>query len=135
MIYSIFKSNGQILRIVQTTEIDKQLQNGEMYIEGFANDANQYISNGIIVNIPTKPNGAAYFDYDTKQWVLNYPAQELIVKDQRDTLLYKSDWTQIPNNPLTPEVQQQWADYRQQLRDITAQPGYPYNVIWPTQPE
>lgn len=34
------------------------------------------------------------------------------------TLLYGSDWTQIPNNPLTPEYSAEWAIYRQELRDF-----------------
>jgi hypothetical protein len=32
--------------------------------------------------------------------------------------LSNSDWTQIPNNPLTPEYSAEWAVYRQELRDF-----------------
>jgi len=32
---------------------------------------------------------------------------------------------------MTPE----WATYRQALRDITAQEGFPYEVVWPPKPE
>lgn len=32
--------------------------------------------------------------------------------------LSDSDWTQIPNNPLTPEYSAEWAVYRQELRDF-----------------
>jgi two-component sensor histidine kinase len=35
----------------------------------------------------------------------------------------------------TEQKQQEWAVYRQNLRDITSQSGYPFNVIWPTKPE
>jgi hypothetical protein len=56
------------------------------------------------------------------------------IKVKRDALLYASDWTQIPNNPLTTEAQQAWATYRQALRNITLQSGYPFNVTWPTAP-
>ena len=34
--------------------------------------------------------------------------------------LSNSDWTQIPNNPLTPEYSAEWANYRQELRDFMA---------------
>jgi hypothetical protein len=34
--------------------------------------------------------------------------------------LASSDWTQIPNNPLTPEYSAEWAVYRQSLRDFMA---------------
>jgi hypothetical protein len=34
------------------------------------------------------------------------------------TYLINSDWTQIPNNPLTPEYSAKWAIYRQNLREF-----------------
>jgi len=46
-------------------------------------------------------------------------AKELsIVKSKRNKLLKDSDWTQLPNNPLTTEKQEEWNVYRQKLRDI-----------------
>jgi len=56
------------------------------------------------------------------------------IKEKRGKLLYESDWTQIPNNPLTNEQQQAWAVYRQALRDVPAQAGFPWNIQWPEQP-
>jgi hypothetical protein len=132
--FIVFKNSGEITRTGSCLDDDFLLQ-GENVLEGLANYENQYIENNLIVNMPLRPNGAAYFDYDTKQWILDYPSQESLVKSQRDELLYKSDWTQIPNNPLTSEVQNEWAVYRQELRDVTSQSGYPFNVIWPTPPQ
>jgi len=54
------------------------------------------------------------------------------VRGQRDSLLVQSDWTQgkdIPDN-----VSSTWAVYRQALRDIPGQTGFPWVVEWPTQP-
>lgn len=65
----------------------------------------------------------------------NYDDAVNVAIPQRNELLYASDWTQIPNNPLTAEKQQEWAVYRQELRDITIQAGYPFNIVWPVQPE
>lgn len=53
------------------------------------------------------------------------------VRMKRNELLTKSDWTQIPNNPLTTEQQAEWADYRQRLRDITNSKPY----IFPIPPQ
>ena len=53
-------------------------------------------------------------------------------RTQRDALLNASDWTQLPDVPLT--TKEVWATYRQALRDITLQPGYPHDVDWPTSP-
>jgi hypothetical protein len=50
---------------------------------------------------------------------------------QRDTLLASSDWTQVYDAPVDQEA---WAAYRQALRDIPQQEGFPATVVWPTQP-
>ena len=41
-----------------------------------------------------------------------------LLRKQRDALLQESDWTQLPDSPLTSEERNQWADYRQNLRDM-----------------
>ena len=56
------------------------------------------------------------------------------VRAQRDILLYETDWTQVSDNALSPEERQRWAEYRQALRDVTAQENFPYDVEWPTEP-
>lgn len=56
----------------------------------------------------------------------------LRVKFERSTLIAASDWTQLPDVPLA--TKSAWGTYRQSLRDITLQTGYPQSVIWPTPP-
>lgn len=53
------------------------------------------------------------------------------MRNQRNRLLAETDWMALSDNTMTPE----WASYRQALRDITAQEGFPYSVVWPTKPE
>ena len=53
------------------------------------------------------------------------------VRSQRDRLLKASDWTQVPDAPVD---QQAWATYRQALRDIPQQEGFPESVVWPEKP-
>lgn len=55
----------------------------------------------------------------------------LSIRKQRDSLLVASDWTQIADAPVD---QAAWATYRQALRDITAQAGFPSDVTWPVAP-
>jgi len=57
------------------------------------------------------------------------PAVEARAK--RGVLLSKSDWTQIADAPVDPAV---WATYRQALRDITDQAGFPTTITWPQEP-
>ncbi len=50
--------------------------------------------------------------------------------DQKARLL-ESDWTMTPDAPTDKRV---WAEYRQALRDITIQPGFPLDIEWPVSP-
>jgi hypothetical protein len=53
------------------------------------------------------------------------------VRAQRNHLLAASDWTQIPDAPVD---QAAWATYRQALRDVPQQSGFPDDVAWPPKP-
>jgi hypothetical protein len=54
------------------------------------------------------------------------------VRAQRGEKLKDCDWTQVADAPVD---KQAWATYRQALRDITSQDGFPWTLTWPTQPE
>lgn len=56
------------------------------------------------------------------------------IRNQRNDLLYKSDWTQIPGGPLTDAQKAAWATYRQQLRDLVIEGSCPLDFVWPTPP-
>ncbi|AMK09661.1 tail fiber assembly protein [Pseudodesulfovibrio indicus] len=56
------------------------------------------------------------------------------VRAERDALLSASDWTQVADAPLTPEQIAAWATYRQALRDVPEQAGFPADVTWPEAP-
>ena len=53
------------------------------------------------------------------------------VRANRDALLTSCDWTQLSDSPADKEA---WANYRQQLRDLPEQAGFPYEITWPIQP-
>ena len=52
-----------------------------------------------------------------------------IVRAMRNNELTATDWTQLPDSPLTPEKKAEWAIYRQALRDVTTQEN-PREVVW-----
>jgi hypothetical protein len=60
----------------------------------------------------------------------------LIATEKRDKLLQESDWTDLvsASGRLGNTKHKAWQAYRQSLRDITLQPGYPTNITWPTKP-
>ncbi|PZQ44867.1 MAG: hypothetical protein DI551_09200 [Micavibrio aeruginosavorus] len=57
------------------------------------------------------------------------------IRSIRDNLLRKSDWTQLPDSPLSLDQKQAWVTYRQALRDITEDYEFSSEVVWPEQPE
>lgn len=54
------------------------------------------------------------------------------VREQRDQLLLQTDWTQAADIPQP--TKDKWAPYRQALRDVPGQEGFPYDVVWPQTP-
>jgi hypothetical protein len=53
------------------------------------------------------------------------------VRLERNTKLSATDWTQVADALVDKAV---WATYRQALRDITTQDGFPWTVTWPDAP-
>jgi len=53
------------------------------------------------------------------------------VRTTRDEKLKDSDWTQVADAPVEKTV---WATYRQALRDVPTQSGFPWEVTWPDAP-
>jgi len=58
--------------------------------------------------------------------------QAKTVRTSRGERLKDSDWTQVADAPVNKAA---WATYRQALRDVTEQSGFPWTIDWPTQPE
>ena len=120
---------------LQQTDIVSNIPDGCGYIEGTYSSAGYYVVNGAAVPIPAAPSSDSTWDGSawttpTTQELEAEQAQR--VRDQRSALLAKSDWTQLPDVDAT--TSSVWATYRQALRDITAQAGFPYNVTWPNEP-
>jgi len=63
------------------------------------------------------------------QKLLDIQADE--ARTQRNALLSGSDWTQVPDAPVD---QAAWAEYRQALRDLPQQAGFPTEITWPVKP-
>jgi len=81
------------------------------------------------------------WEYDGSSFVEplgNTPTSEQIkflVRHDRDKLLEKTDWVVVKHNELGTPIPQEWLDYRQALRDITEQSGFPEEIEWPQEPE
>ncbi len=53
------------------------------------------------------------------------------VRQSRDEKLKDCDWTQVADAPVDKAA---WATYRQALRDVTTQTGFPWTITWPEMP-
>jgi hypothetical protein len=84
--------------------------------------------------------GPVFADSETEgtaaQQMVEYKArmdeeQAKRIRADRNTRLKDSDWTQIADSTADKTA---WATYRQALRDITAQAGFPWTITWPETP-
>jgi hypothetical protein len=105
------------------------------------------IENGVVVNtievesldflpnLVDAENGGTIGDlYENGQFTTPQPDEAVAaaaIREQRNQKLKDSDWTQLADSTADKAA---WAAYRQALRDITAQAGFPLTVNWPTQP-
>lgn len=69
-----------------------------------------------------------------KAALLNPEALKDNIRFERNNLLEKSDWTQMPDSPLSVESKSAWATYRQQLRDLPATMDENGEVTFPAKP-
>jgi hypothetical protein len=66
------------------------------------------------------------------------PSEEAIAasaRATRDGRLRDSDWVVVLASERARAMPKEWADYRQALRDVPQQPGFPSAIQWPTPPE
>ena len=84
--------------------------------------------NGVSVQLTSEEE--AIIATENAQWLAsaNDRAEEAVRKE-RNALLSATDWMALTDRTLT----QAEIDYRQNLRDITSQIGFPDNVVWPTE--
>jgi Phage tail assembly chaperone protein len=61
-------------------------------------------------------------------------AMAAAVRNQRLAYLFQSDWVVIKAFETGTAIPAEWVAYRQALRDVPQQAGFPWNVVWPTQP-
>jgi len=70
-------------------------------------------------------------DMDDEAKTAKDAEQAKSVRNTRTEKLKDSDWTQIADSTADKAA---WATYRQALRDITSQSGFPWEVTWPDAP-
>jgi len=70
-------------------------------------------------------------DMDDDAKVAHDAAQAKNVREDRNKQLSDCDWTQLADAPGDKTA---WASYRQALRDVPLQEGFPWAITWPEEP-
>lgn len=101
-------------------------------VDALSDATDLYLQNGIIHKKPTPPSTSHRWSDQSLSWVPDAELAWREVRQRRQIMLLKSDWTQLSDVPLL--TKDAWAEYRQALRDVTSQPD-PFTIQWPKIPE
>lgn len=118
--------------------VEVMLSNGEIYPFTYAVDGHD--DNDSIVSQLVKRNyhaGVIKINDDSSKYIVNNGIVDnsYKIREDRNMLLYLTDvFVSIPDYPITDEHREEVKQFRQQLRDITKQKGFPDSVVWPVLP-
>ena len=91
------------------------------------------VSTGEIVQISYTTEEQAEYDTKKAAWDANAEIRKAVeVRSERNAKLALTDWTQTIDTPQA--TKDKYATYRQTLRDVPAQSGFPNTVVWPDAP-
>lgn len=78
----------------------------------------------------------AWDEYEEIKRFIPYEGDKLkeMIRKKRDALLEQTDWTQVLDAPIDTSTRNAYRKYRQMLRDLPAQDGFPDEITWPELP-
>lgn len=109
---------------------------GAIIVEGGFNESEDYyVKNNTLTPYPEKPEG--FYIWNGTDWILDIRKVIATVLNLRQSYLQESDWTDTVSaqTRLGEPLYLSWQIYRQALRDVPSQEGYPLIVTWPIAPE
>jgi hypothetical protein len=139
-IVTVNPNTGQLLVLFKDTHtpisIDVPIENGK-YLEG--DELKHYIlgfapTHALIRAEQIKrgvENADSLLALDSRNPEQKYLDLSYGIRMKRTELLLASDWLVLPDTGFTPEAVARFKQYRQELRDIPQQDGFPENVIFP----
>lgn len=142
---AMVNANGEVVSIISPST-DSAFYNGQMYGDLLAVHIPHTSDNVEVLETWVYDNGqwstrtarpGEYYVWENMQWNFDSVRFMELLRAERDIRLAKSDWTQMPDSPLSPTAQGWWASYRQQLRDLPANvDGLTHldQVEWPVEP-
>lgn len=134
--HSILVSNFNETKIIKLPIIDgKYYEDEELdnYIASFfpikeliEHVAERAENSNYIKNLVDQPFNISNNEYEQRDYLIS---RRLIALDS-------SDWTQLPDvqEKMSEKEKIAWKNFRQELRDLTQQPGWPNSIVWPKRP-
>ena len=93
----------------------------------------KYVLGPLFYPYTNSEGGEVTVEEQRSAWMAMKDAEQAqAIRQQRNQKLTESDWTQVADAPVDKAA---WATYRQALRDVPSQAGFPWDIQWPTQPE
>ena len=120
--------NKQSNEIIGTVEGNSEAYDNETegFLEGHYDAINYKIVDGVPILRSENEKQSLISERDV------YTVESL--RSERDKLLAASDWTQLPDSPLSDSKKAEWVTYRQQLRDLPANTPDPSSPNYPSPP-
>lgn len=127
MITIVHDQYGNIIQTMQGV-VQSWANYSVLHVEGEFKpyDATHRVENGVLVEIDNSILAA-------KKNI----EQGILVRKTRATLLAESDWVELPSasKRLSEDAMKAWEDYRQALRDLPSQEGFPHTIQFPEPPK
>ena len=142
--YALVADNGEVQHVISlgadSDYVDGQTYHG-LLAKQVSNDIDpqelietKYYRDGWQARVARESQWQDWVDY---AWVFNSEKFISYVRSERDNKLWLSDWTQVPDSPLSDTDKAEWATYRQALRDVPENYSSATSiddVVWPTKP-
>lgn len=154
MFYALVKPDGSLDRYPYTLTDLKNANPGTSWPKVISNEVAANF--GVMPVVPApQPAGNYTINFERtavkqgdtwlEQWIENPATPEQIaertaaeassVRADRNQRLADCDWTQLEDAPVDPDGKLAWAIYREALRMVPQQTGFPWDVQWPEQPQ
>lgn len=76
-----------------------------------------------------------FYGYQVGDELLTDEDRAKVAREKRDELLTETDYLLMPDYPISEEALAALKTYRQALRDVPEQSGFPKTIEWPSKPE
>lgn len=133
---------GRVIQCQNQAQLQDNIPDGCAVVEGRLSPKTHRVDLQTGQAVAWQPDRPADTEFATWQWddaagwqpVPTLAAVARDVREERDRRLAACDWVTLRAADLGEEVPQPWQAYRQALRDVSDQPGFPSEVVWPDPP-